>query len=115
MLEREMSDRDDSTPHDQLVIMAKPSELYCDMHWSFDEDSEPMPKPPPKTGSNAGQFDDDWLDTPFYAGEWRPGLCDFTIWSPDRVYFPAQYDSHWRCASVPRNPCGEAVSYVGGG
>lgn len=39
----------------------------------------------------------------------------FTVWTANRVYFPAQYDGAEWCASVPRNPCDEATQHVGGG
>lgn len=37
----------------------------------------------------------------------------FTIWTAQRVYFPAANDQIVWCASVPRNPCEEAVERVG--
>lgn len=39
----------------------------------------------------------------------------FTLWTPLRVYFPAQYDGNEWCASVPRNPCAEITYHVGDG
>lgn len=59
--------------------------------------------------------DDGWLDVRFnkaYGGtEGRP----FTLWTKDRVYFPACYDGMEWCSSVPRNPCAHATRHVGGG
>ena len=41
--------------------------------------------------------------------------CAFTLWTRKRVYFPACYDGSEWVASVPRRPCKEATSHVGGG
>lgn len=41
--------------------------------------------------------------------------CPFTVWTKNRVYFPAQYDGSEWCDSVPRNPCSEATTHIGGG
>jgi hypothetical protein len=38
----------------------------------------------------------------------------FTLWTNNRVYFPACYDGAEWVASVPRNPCAERVDHVGG-
>ena len=51
------------------------------------------------------------LDKPFLK-EWIPYY--FTLWTKERVYFPAEYDSHQWCDSLPRNPCNEATRHVGG-
>lgn len=38
----------------------------------------------------------------------------FTLWTADRVYFPAVYDgAEWAC-SVSRNPDGKPTRHVGG-
>ena len=37
------------------------------------------------------------------------------LWTAARVYFPACYDGSEWCESVPRNPCDEATTHVGGG
>lgn len=39
----------------------------------------------------------------------------FTIWTANRVYFPACYDTGEWCASVSRSPDGKPTSHVGGG
>ena len=39
----------------------------------------------------------------------------FTIWTENRVYFPATYDGWEWCESVPRNPDGTRTGAVGGG
>jgi hypothetical protein len=38
----------------------------------------------------------------------------FTLWTKERVYFPAIYNEAEWVASVPRNPCDEAKAHVGG-
>lgn len=37
----------------------------------------------------------------------------FTVWTPDRVYFPTIGDMSHGCTSVPRHPNGEATGGVG--
>lgn len=39
----------------------------------------------------------------------------FTVWTANRVYFPADYDGSEWCASVSRNPDGKPTAHVGGG
>ena len=39
----------------------------------------------------------------------------FTIWTANRVYFPAQYDTGEWCSSVSRNPDGKPTGHIGGG
>jgi len=39
----------------------------------------------------------------------------FTVWTKNRVYFPATYDSSEWTASAPRHPNGEVTKRVGGG
>jgi hypothetical protein len=39
----------------------------------------------------------------------------FTVWTTNRVYFPAQYDGSEWVASVARNPDGKTTPHVGGG
>jgi hypothetical protein len=55
------------------------------------------------------------LHKEFYNGyggtEGRP----FTLWTTNRVYFPAQYDGSEWVESVARNPDGEPTDHVGGG
>ena len=50
------------------------------------------------------------FDGGYGGSEGRP----FTLWTTGRVYFPAVYDGAEWVASVPRNPCEEATSHVGG-
>jgi len=57
-----------------------------------------------------GSLDDDFDD-----GLGRRNGCLFTLWTNNRVYFPAQYDGSEWVASAPRNPCAEATDHVGGG
>ena len=38
----------------------------------------------------------------------------FTLWTANRVYFPAVYDGLEWCASVPRNPSKEETKHIGG-
>lgn len=39
----------------------------------------------------------------------------FTVWTADRVYFPAGYDGAEWCVSVSRNPDGKPTAHIGGG
>lgn len=39
----------------------------------------------------------------------------FTVWTANRVYFPADYDGSEWCASVSRNPDGKPTAHIGGG
>lgn len=41
------------------------------------------------------------------------GVC-FTLWTENRVYFPAVYDGSEWAESVPRHPCNEKTPHVGG-
>ena len=52
------------------------------------------------------QFDSGWGCTEGKA---------FTVWTKNRVYFPAQYDGSEWCDSVARNPNGSATFHIGGG
>lgn len=64
---------------------------------------------------------DELLDKNWYVGprywdaDYKLLGTPFTIWTANRVYFPAGYDSNWWIASAPRNPCAEATNAVGGG
>jgi len=51
----------------------------------------------------------------FYPGYGRPEGIPFTLWTHKRVYFPVQYDGSEWVTSVPRDPCEEVTSHVGGG
>lgn len=44
----------------------------------------------------------------------RPVSAPFTLWTKDRVYFSVYHDGEEWAESVPRNPCNEAPSYIGG-
>jgi len=44
----------------------------------------------------------------------QTSMTPFTIWTHNRVYFPACYDSGEWVESVPRNPCDEKTEPVGG-
>lgn len=50
------------------------------------------------------------FDDGYGGSEGKP----FTIWTHDRVYFPAVYDGAEWVGSVPRHPCDEATGHVGG-
>ena len=54
------------------------------------------------------------LDVPFYDGFGSSEGASFTAWSASRVFFPVVYDGAEWVASVPRNPCSEATTHVGG-
>lgn len=54
------------------------------------------------------------LDREFDDGYGGAEGCSFTIWTETRVYFPVVYDGSEWISSVPRNPCDEATSHVGG-
>ena len=51
------------------------------------------------------EFDNDYM-----VSQGKP----FTLWTKERVYFPAVHDGAERVASVPRNPCDKATDHVGG-
>lgn len=57
---------------------------------------------------------DEELDVEFDAGYGGANGKPFTLWTDDRVYFPAVYDGAEWVASVPRNPNEEATAHVGG-
>lgn len=60
--------------------------------------------------------DEFWAEMDRYLpGYNTPEGCSFTVWTKDRVYFPACYDSWEWIASVPRDPCDEATEHVGSG
>ena len=59
-------------------------------------------------------FKGDQLDRQFDNGYGYPEGASFTLWTQSRVYFPAMYDGAEWAASVPRNPCAEAVDHIGG-
>lgn len=55
----------------------------------------------------------DWdkkFDAGFGTSEGEP----FTLWTAERVYFPAVYDGSEWVESVPRNPCAIITEHIGG-
>jgi hypothetical protein len=59
------------------------------------------------------------IDHPVFDREFNGGYgcsngCHFTAWGGKYVYFPAVYDGSEWIAFVPRNPCLQATSHVGG-
>ncbi len=50
------------------------------------------------------------IPTGYGGSEGKP----FTLWTLNRVYFPADYDGGAWVSSVPRNPCDESTYHVGG-
>lgn len=58
---------------------------------------------------------DDDLDLRFDSGYGSSKGKPFTLWTAKRVYFPATYDGAEWVESVPRHPCGEETTHVGGG
>ena len=54
------------------------------------------------------------LDKVFDSGYGGSEGEPFTLWTKDRVYFPAVYDGSEWVASVPRNPCDIATVHIGG-
>ena len=50
------------------------------------------------------------FDDGYGSSEGRP----FTLWTKNRVYFPAIYNALEWVASAPRNPCDEKTSHIGG-
>jgi len=54
------------------------------------------------------------FDREFDGGWGSSGGCAFTAWGGKYVYFPAVYDGSEWIAFVPRNPCLQATSHVGG-
>jgi len=55
------------------------------------------------------------LDAEFDDGYGGEQGKPFTMWTANRVYFPATYDGSEWVASVARNPCDEVTQHVGGG
>lgn len=54
------------------------------------------------------------LNVEFDASYGQEEGMPFTVWTKDRVYFPACYDGSEWCASVSRNPNGETTGHIGG-
>jgi hypothetical protein len=57
---------------------------------------------------------DNELDAKFDDGYGGSEGKAFTLWTQRRVYFPVVYDGSEWAASVPRDPCVEAMGHVGG-
>lgn len=51
----------------------------------------------------------------FYDGYGVEQGCQFTLWTRNRVYFPACYGGDEWVASVSRNPDGKPTRHIGGG
>lgn len=51
------------------------------------------------------------LDREFDKGSGITEGIPFTLWTANRVYFPAGYDGAECCVSVPRNPSGEKTRH----
>jgi len=62
----------------------------------------------------ANTLTDEELDVQFYDGYGAPEGTPFFMWTANRVYFAVCYDGAESVASVPRNPCDEPPSHVGG-
>ena len=60
-----------------------------------------------------GESIDD-LDIEFKSGYGGENGPRFFVWTEDRIYFKQIYDGSESIASVPRNPCNETPSYIGG-
>lgn len=54
------------------------------------------------------------LNRSFDDGWGSPEGSPFTLWTKNRVYFPICYDGAEWVESVPRQPCNEATSHLGG-
>ena len=54
------------------------------------------------------------LEARFFHGFGLTSGVPFTLWTKNRVYFPACYDGSEWVASVARNPDGKATEHVGG-
>ena len=50
----------------------------------------------------------------FYCGYGCSEGAPFTLWTTNRVYFPAVYDGAEWVESVSRNPDGKPTSHIGG-
>lgn len=56
---------------------------------------------------------DDELNKAFNPGYGMPKGVPFTVWTEDRVYFPACYDGSEWVESVARHPDGHATRHIG--
>ena len=59
------------------------------------------------------------IDSPIFDREFDGGYggsegCYFTAWGQLYVYFPTVYDGAEWISFVPRNPCLQATSHIGG-
>jgi len=55
------------------------------------------------------------LDRTIDASYGTAEAAPFTAWTEKNVYFPVEYDGCEWVTCVPRNPCDQATSHVGGG
>lgn len=58
--------------------------------------------------------DSGWLQDEFDNGYGGEQGIPFTVWTANRVYFPACYDGAEWVESVSRNPDGKPTDHVGG-
>lgn len=65
-------------------------------------------------GPQAVSIDHPIFDREFDGGWGGSEGCYFTAWGELYVYFPAVYDGSEWIDFVPRNPCLQATSHVGG-
>ncbi len=54
------------------------------------------------------------MDARFDHGYGEAKGAPFTVWTKNRIYFPACYDGSEWVESVARNPDGKATKHVGG-
>lgn len=56
----------------------------------------------------------DEMSVQFNTGYGNSEGAPFTLWTHNRVYFPAVYNGDEWVESVPRHPCDEETVHVGG-
>ena len=54
-----------------------------------------------------------WLDQPFDDACGAASGIPFTVWTRNRVYFPASQDGRESCASVSRHPDATPTRHIG--
>lgn len=59
--------------------------------------------------------EENWLDFNFDNSYGSVKGPTFTVWTNNRVYFPAQYDGSEWCDSVARHPDDKVTTHIGGG
>lgn len=77
--------------------------------WDPDE-----PKPTIATGEGP-PTGEPWFERAFDDGYGGTEGWHFTVWTAERVYFPACYDGSEWADSAPRNPCPIPTEHIGGG